>query len=59
MKKLQWSTLVAVGFGMVAFLVLRMSFPDIETAKFGEVIGLVAVLGAFVGGWVSSKGAKK
>ncbi len=59
MKLVQWSTLVAVAFGVIAFLVLRTSYPEIDTAKFSALIGLVAVLGAFVGNWWGRKGTRK
>ena len=49
MKSLQLSTFVAVAFGLIAFLVLRMAFPEIDTNKFASIIGLVAVFGGIVG----------
>lgn len=59
MKSLQLSTLVAVAFGVIAFLVLRANFPGINTSKFSALIGLIAVLGWFVGVWLGRRGGRK
>jgi hypothetical protein len=59
MKSMQLTTFAAVAFGLIAFLVLRMAFPDINTNEFASIIGLVAVFGGVVGMWLDRRRDRK
>ncbi|KVR17082.1 hypothetical protein WK11_25165 [Burkholderia ubonensis] len=59
MKLLQMATLAALAFGLIAYLILWISFPEINTGKFSGIIGMAAVLGALAGKWWGRKGGSK
>lgn len=54
MKTLSVSTLVAVLFGLLAYMAIRLLWPGVAVQHFTNVIGVVALLGAAVGAAVGT-----